>query len=59
MVFVCGETQPFPVNHSRVLPLEAVCDKAIANAAMAFDLVERRTGLEPATGSLEGCCSTN
>ena len=59
MAFVCGETQPFSVNHSRALPLEAVFDKAIANAAMAFDLVERRTGLEPATGSLEGCCSTN
>lgn len=59
MVFVCGETQPFPVNYSRILPLEAVNDKAIAHAAMAFDLVERRTGLEPATGSLEGCCSTS
>lgn len=59
MVFVCGETQPFSANHSRILPLETASDKAIANAAMAFDLVERRTGLEPATGSLEGCCSTS
>lgn len=38
MAFVCGETHPFSVNHSRILPLEAVNDKAIAHAAMAFDL---------------------